>query len=256
MGFEDALPTSPGQSELEISENDIDDIDFSKELPFESEYYRTSTDRDVFVRPIPNPDVNEIDDGEDGIDLDEPGTFVHTPNCTYHIAIKLFYESIDDLDIKLEGLTVKSGPKNNISLNEFLKQTQVQMFDKIKGKNLTNELVNDIINNLRQTFSTVYGYEDNCGVSTTVITYFTKNDTQVDTPQINDETTEIPIDDDNQSETVIPNFQTTTDEDEDEDDVTEKYQSRTLIKPKLSAIIQDAIDFYKALNNWRYSQQA
>lgn len=251
------MPTAPGQSELEISENDIDEIDFSKELPFEAEYYRTSTDRDVFVRPIPNPDVNEIDDGEDGIDLDEPGTFVHTPNCTYHIAIKLFYESIDDLDIKLEGLTVKSGAKNNISLNEFLKQTQVQMFDKIKGKNLTNELVNDVINNLRQTFAMVYGYEDNCGVSTTVITYFTKNDTQVDSPQSDDETTEIPINEnDNQSETEIPNTETTDIPDENDDDFTEEYQSRTLTRPKLSTIIQDAIDFYKALNNWRYSQKS
>lgn len=252
------MPTSPGQSDQEILENDIDDSDdFSKELPFEAEYYRTSTDRDEFMRPIANPEANEIDDGDDGFDLDDPGTLIHTPNCTYHIAIKLFYESIDDLDIKLEGLTMKSGSKNNINLTEFVQQTQAKIFDKINGKNLTNELVNDVIDFLRQTFVSVYGYEDNCGVSTTVITYFIKNDTQVDTPQISEETTEISTSGDhNQSETETPNTDTTEIEEVDDEDVTEEYQSRTLTRPKLSEVIQDAIDVYKALNNWRYSQKS
>lgn len=87
------MPTLPGQSEKDISDNDIDNTEFSKELPFEAEYYRTSTDRDEFVRPIPNPAENEIDEGDDGIDLDDPGT--HTPQCTYHISIKLYFDIIE-----------------------------------------------------------------------------------------------------------------------------------------------------------------
>lgn len=246
------MPTSPIQSEQEISENVIDSNEFDKELPFESEYYRTSTDRDEFVRPIPNADGNEIDDGEDGIDLDEQGTWIHTPDCTYHIDIKLFYESIDALNIKLDGLTVKSGSKNNLTLSEFVQQAQAQIFNTIKGKNLTNELVNDVIGYLRQTFVSAFGYEDNCGVSTTVTTFFSKNQTQVDSPNVFEEVTDVTTDDEGvQNETEVSDTETGTSSDEE---VTEEYQPRVLTRPKLSDVVQDVINVYKALNNWNYSE--
>lgn len=186
------MPAAPIQSEQEISDNEIDNNDFSKDLPFEAEYYRTSTDRDVFVRPIAGPESNEIDDGDDGIDLND----ANTPVCTYFISINLFYESIDDFDLKLEGLSLQSNPKN-ITICEFLKGVKTQIFYNIKGKNFTNELVSDIIANLRQTFTDTFGYEDYCGVSTNVVTYFTKNDTQVDSTTIvtDEDTTEISVDD-------------------------------------------------------------
>lgn len=184
------MAATPIQSEQEISDNDIDDHnDFDKELPFEVEYYRTSTDRDLFVRPIASPDSNDIDDGADGINLDDASTL----DCTYHISIKLFYESIDDFDLKVEGLKVAKNPKNNITLCEFVRGAKTQIFFNIKGKNVTNELVSEIVTYLRQTFMSTFGYEDYCGVSTNVETYFTKNDTQVDLPQFSGErTTEIP----------------------------------------------------------------
>lgn len=240
------MPAIHNQADREISDNDIDDNDFSKELPFEAEYYRTSTDKDGFVRPIANPEENDIDEGDGGIDLDEPNIPIHTPDCTYHIAIRLFYESICDLQIKLAGLTVKSGTNFNISSSDFVQQAQLHIFNTIKGKNLTNELVDDVIKYLRQTFTRAFGYEDNCSVSTTVVTYFTKNDTQVDTPRANEETTDVLKSEENtQSETEANG-----------EDVTEEYRTRTLTRPKLSAIIQNAIDVYKALYNWKYRQQS
>lgn len=253
--FEGALPAGPVPSEKEISDNDIDNDDFSDELPFEAEFYRTSTDRDEFVRPIPSPKMNEIDEGDDGIELDAPNTpFVHTPDCAYHIAVKLFFESIDDLEIKLEGLTLKSGSKTNISLSDFVQQAQALLSNGIKGKNFTNELLNDVISYLRQAFVTVYGYEDNCGVSTSIVTYLTKNDTQVDPQDIIEKTTDTPTDAEVvQIETEEPESETTS---EDEEDVTEEYESKTLIRPKLSEVVQQAIDVYKALNNWKYPQQS
>ncbi|XP_031638707.1 uncharacterized protein LOC116350875 [Contarinia nasturtii] len=253
-----ALPTAPVQSEQEISDNDIDDNDFSKELPFEAEYYRTSTDRDEFVRPIASPKENEIDEGEDGIDLDDLNTFVHTPDCTYHIAIRLFYESIDELEIKLEGLTLKNDTKSNISLSDFVQQAQLQIVNTIKEKMFTNELVNDVINYLRQTFVSAFGFENNCGVSTTVVTYFTKNDTQVDGPQANEDTTDVvpTTEEIIQNETDASIDTETSTSTDDEEDATEEYQSKTLIRPKLSDVVQDVINVYKALHNWRYSQQA
>lgn len=249
------MPAGPVPSEKEISDNDIDNDDFSDELPFEAEFYRTSTDRDEFVRPIPSPKDNEVDEGDGGIELDAPNTpFIHTPDCAYHIAVKLFFENIDDLEIKLEGLTLKSGSKNNVSLSDFVQQAQALLSNSIKGKNFTSELLNDVISYLRQAFVTVYGYEDNCGVSTSIVTYFTKNDTQVDPPQMNEKTTDTPTDVEViQSETEVPESETTS---EDEEDVTEAYESKTLIRPKLSEVVQEAIDVYKALNNWKYPQQS
>ncbi|XP_055307925.1 uncharacterized protein LOC129572042 [Sitodiplosis mosellana] len=249
-----ALPAGPVQSEQEISDNDIDNDDFSDELPFEAEFYRTSTDRDEFVRPIPSPKDNEIDDGDGGIELNVPTTFVHTPNCTYHIAIRVFFESIDDLEIKLDGLTVESGSKNKISLSDFVQQAQVQVFNSIKGKNFTSELMNDVISYLRQAFVSAFGYDDNCGVSTNVVTYFTKDDTQADPPQMNEQTTDIPThDEDAPGDTDLIDSETTT---ENDGDATEEYQPKTLTRPKLSDIVQDTIDVYKALNNWKYPQQS
>lgn len=247
--------------EQEISDNDIDNDDFSDELPFEAEFYRTSTDRDEFVRPIPSPKENEIDKGDDGIELDALSTFVHTPNCTYQIAVRMFFDSIDDLEIKLDGLAMKSDSKDKISLSDFVHQAQLQVFDSIKGKNFTSELMNDIISYLRQAFASAYGFEDNCGVSTSVVTYFTKNDTQVDSPQMNEQTTDIPAssDEDASGDSDPKDLETSSEDDVDDDDsdeVTEEYQSKTLIRPKLSDVIQDAINVYKTLNNWKYPQQA
>lgn len=251
------MPAGPVQSEQEISDNDIDNNDFSDELPFEAEFYRTSTDRDEFIRPIPSPNDNEIDEGDDGIELDAPQTFIHTPNCTYHIAIKLFIESIDDLEIKLDGLTVRSGSKNNISLSDFVQQAQVQVFNSIKGKNFTSGLVNDIINYLRQAFTSAFGYDDNCGASTTVVTYFTKNDTQVDSPQVDDDTTDVPTNDEEvQNETEVTEVADTEITIETDDDTTEAYEPKTLTRPKLSEIVQDTINVYRALNNWNYPKHS
>lgn len=260
MCYEDALPTGPGQLEQAISDNDIDNTEFSKELPFEREYYRTSTDRDdEFIRPIPNPEENEIDDGDDGIELDAPGA--HTPECTYVIVIKLFDATIEDLRIKLNGLSIESESKSNVSLDEFLQQSRVHIVDMVRGKNLTNEIINDIINYQRQQFVNVFGYEDDCGVSTSIFTCYMTNDTQSD--EIEDEqTTELPsghvLNDAKTSDVEIlakTNAETTGTVGEEED-VTEEYEVKTLTRPKLSEIVQDTINAYRALNNWRYSQQS
>lgn len=287
-------PTLPMQTDQEILENSIDndssddDDDFSKELPFESEYYRTSTDRDDFVRPIPGPEENEIDDGEGGIDLDDSFSWNQTPDCTYHIFIQLFYECIDRLEIKLEGLKLRSIAKSNLTQEEFAHNAQMKIFEMIKGKNFTNELVNDVITYLRQTFASTYGYEDYCGVSTNTITYFTKNDTQndsneshesnesnegiTDNPVETDSSTQIEADKEIETETesvppAIENETVPPEEPELETEIlnvemtdsydavdvtTEVYQSIVLKKPKLSAIIQESINFYKALHNWRF----
>lgn len=265
---------SPMHSDQEISENAIDDDDFSKELPFEAEYYRTSTDRDDFVRPIASPQNNEIDDGKGGIDLNDPSTYNQTPDCVYHIDIKLQSESIDQLNIQLNGLTLKNGVKNNLTLNEFTAQAQSQLFSNIQGENLTNELVNDIISYLRSTFVSVYGYKDLCGVSTSVTNYFIKNDTQVDSPTVLEAITNSPFATEKQqpelfdsnteqpqveiSEIEILNIETTpsSETSSSEDDTTDEYESKVLTRPKLSAVVQQSIDFYKALRNWHFSQKS
>lgn len=203
------MPAGPTQTEKEISDNDIDNIDFNKELPFEAEYYRTSTDRDEFVRPIPNPEENEIDDSDDGIDLDDPSSFVNIPDCTYHIAIMLYYESIENLEIRLDGLTIQPNTKANVTLSEFVQRVQAQIFNNVKQKNLTNELVNDVISYLRQNFVNAFGYEDRCGVSTSVVTYYTRNDTA--SPQTGEKpTTDAPLPSANIPSPNIPDSPTPT----------------------------------------------
>ena len=275
-GNKDALPmtpTSPMQTDQEILENSIDndsssdDADeFNKDLPFESEYYRTSTDRDEFVRPIPGPEENEIDDGEDGIDLDDSFNWNQTPDCTYHIFIQLFFESIDRLEIKLDGLKLRSIAKSNLTQEEFAREAQAKIYENIKGKNLTNELVNDVITYLRQTFTSTYGYEDYCGVSTNVITYYMKNSTENYSTESHEVVTDSPVETD--SSTQIENgkeFETETETEpaiemlnveittsDDVDVTTELYQPKVLKKPKLSAIVQQSINFYKALHNWNF----
>lgn len=323
------IPTDQDIVEKDILENSIDsnddavnDEDFNKDLPFESEYYRTSTDRDEFVRPVPGPEENEIDDGEGGIDLDESFSWnEQTPDCTYHIFIQKFYESIDRLEIKLEGLKLKSTAKSNLTLDEFIRDAQANLLESFKGKNLTNELVNDVITYLRQTFTSVYGYDDYCGVSTNVITYFMKNDTQnsnsyessetnetdetdemnvnesnegvTDNPVETDSSTQIEADKEieieNETETAtemateteteysteyssysneystefshissdLVNVEVTDSDVVDAggdvvDATTESYHSQVLKKPKLAAIIQESINFYKALHNWKF----
>lgn len=203
-------PTEPTQTDQEILENSIDNTDstndeedFNKELPYESEYYRTSTDRDEFVRPLPGPEENEIDDGEGGIDLDESFSWnEETPDCTFNIFIQKFFESIDRLEIKLEGLKLKPTAKSNLTLDEFVHNAQIKLLENFKGKNLTSELVSDVIDYLRKTFMSTYGYGDYCGVSTNVITYFMRNETTDDsyelhemneTSESNEEMTDNPV---------------------------------------------------------------
>lgn len=315
-------------SDQEILENSIDsddssaDDDYNKELPFESEYYRTSTDRDEFVRPLPGPEENEIDDGEGGIDLDESFSWnEQTPDCTYHIFIQKFYESIDRLEIKLEGLKLKSTAKSNLTLDEFVSDAQAKLLENFKGKDLTDGLVNDVITYLRQTFTSTYGYDDYCGVSTNVITYFMRNDTETDSYEESEGVTEEPVEVDSstqievekelENENVTDNhiendadtgtethIETATDTEPDTatdattdtatatdatqysneystefshvssdfvnvevtdgdvvdvvDVTTESHHSQVLKRPKLAAIIQESISFYKALHNWKF----
>lgn len=250
-------PTSP---EREISENAIDGSsdDFTKDLPLEAEYYRTSTDRDEFVRPIAEAADNEIDNGDDGIDLDDPNAWSQ-PSCTYHIDIQLYYESIDQLSIKLDGLTVKSNAKSNLTLAKFLQQAEVNIFEKIKGRNLTNEIINDAIDYLRQTFVRTYGYEDYCGVSTNVVTYFTKKNADDNPKDVIEKTTNVPVDgvessqiETENSETEMSDIETTTSEEE----TTTEYRSRVLKRPQLSKIVQETINFYKALHHWNFPPQS
>lgn len=256
MCYKDALPTVPDQSGQDISDNDIDNTNF-KELPFEAEFYRTSTDRDEFVRPIPDPEENEIDEGDDGIDLDGPEA--HTPECTYIIAIKQYYQIIEDLDLRLEGTLTENESKNNATLEEFnevLQQNQAYIIDKVKGQNRTNEILNDVINYMRQQFLNVFGYEDYCGVATTSCTYFTKSDTLGDVPQTeSEETTELTAGDISNGTETSDDVET-TEQAEAEEDATEEYQTKTLTRPKLSEVVQDTINAYKALNNWKYAQQS
>lgn len=323
----------PMHADKEIMENSIDsdssesDEEFSKELPYESEYYRTSTDRSAFVRPIPGPEENEIDDGEGGIDLDDMGTWDQTPDCTYHIFIQQYFEAIDHLDIKLDGLTVKSTAKSNLSPDEFIRDAQKKVFDDIKGKTLSNELVNEVVENLRKQFADTYGYADYCGVSTNVVTYFMKNVTQMhetSTYESTDSTTTAgTVDTDSSTQieaehlstvdsrtetatatettaattgtattgtattgiattgtmtmgtettgTVTTGIATTgtqtmgtesqtgmstvelTTSDEFDGSTTEKYQPRVLKRPKLPTVVQDSINFYKALHHWKFT---
>lgn len=333
-------PTAPMQvPDQEILENSIDsddssaDEDYNNELPFESEYYRTSTDRDEFVKPLPGPEENEIDDGEGGIDLDESFSWnEQTPDCTFHIFIQKFYESIDRLEIKLEGLKLKSTAKSNLTLDEFVNDAQAKLLENFKGKNLTDGLVNDVISYLRDTFSSTYGYGDYCGVSTNVITFFMRNETENDSYEESEGVTEEPIEvdsstqieaekeigNDSDSDTDIetatatdtePDTSTDTSTDTTTDtaidtatdtatdsatetateteyateysneystefshvssdfvnvevtdgdivdvvDVTtESHHSQVLKRPKLAAIIQESISFYKALHNWKF----
>lgn len=301
----------------DILENTIDndssanDDDFSKELPYESEYYRTSTDRDEFVRPVPGLKENEIDNGDGGIDLDDTFAPDKTPVCTYHIFIQQYFESIDRLEIKLDGLQVKSTSKSDLTPDQFTNVCQQEIFDSIKGKSLSNELVNEVIIDIRRRFTNTYGYADFCGVSTNVVTYFMKNESlDSNHHESFDGITEMPCDTDSSTQiedesmnsktttaaattgtattetptattgtattgTVTTETMTTgtatgttgtaaqtelstvdvtnTDAIDDITTTTEKYVPRVLKRPKVSTVVLDAINFYKALHNWKYS---
>lgn len=261
------MPTQPNQSENTISSNEID---FSDELPLESEYYRTSTDRDDFVRPIPSIDGNEIDDDGTGVDLNEDNG---SPECTYGITVTVLCENescnntagsvhVKNVEIQTRNLILRTERHNKLSLNEFVRKARKEIIETIKSNNnYSNEMLNNIINYLREMFAKTYGYEDNCGISVTLNSEFGTQEEVTDSIEDLDEnkntesfeeTNEKINPDDVEVFNVLPTVYTT----ESDEATTEPYESRVLTKPKLSGIVQEAIDVYRALNNWKYPSQA
>lgn len=169
------MPTLPNQLENEISDNDVN---FDKELPLENEYYRTSTDKDDFVRPNPVDTNSEIDDNGEGIDLSDDSFQSLIPTCNYQITITDYYGAVQSLNIDVQGLMVKNGRKKNLPLRDFTKLARKQIFERIRGSNLTQETqktLTEVTHYLRQIFAKTYGYEDSCGISITLHSEFEIN---------------------------------------------------------------------------------
>lgn len=252
MFRKDALPTQPNLAENEIPDNDID---FTKELPNESEYYRTSTDRDDFVRPtLPEDDVNsEIDIEDGGIDLEDESKQTIASNCVFELSLIERLGRISHLDIKTRELTVQNNQQSNIALDDFLVIAQQQLLNDIKDID-ARETINRIPSILRQIFVKTYGYDDNCAVS--MVLHSDLNENQPNDSVEDDKEITFNVAEDTTTETG----ETVTDvatlnSNEAADGQTEDYQSRTLTFPTQSTNIQAIIDAYKALQNWKYSTQ-
>lgn len=254
--IKDALPTQVNLSDNEIPDNDID---FAKELPNESEYYHTSTDRDEFVRPtLTQDDANSEIDGsdDDGIDLDDDNNQAITPSCIYELLIIENSGHVKRLDIKLRGLKVQSNRKSNVSLDDFVAIAQQQIFNDIKTQPVMQETLNEITSKVRQVFKQTYGYDDNCGVSIVLNSEYTvsgndkvdESEGELKIETVTEPNVEVDVEEATTVESTIE-----FDDVDDISDTTDEYQPRILTFPKQSPNIKAIIDAYKALNNWKFS---
>lgn len=281
--FAAALPTGPNQLDNEISDNELD---FDKELPFEREYYRTSTEHDDFVRPSPTDENTSIEGIDDGIDLNDEAFRSLVPLCNYRITLTDLNGTVDDVAIDIAGLIVKNGRKNNLPLKEFRKVARKQILERIRRASLaqdTQQTVNDVTNYVRQMFTKTYGYEDSCGISITLQTRTqpgnrdesefaeptsdmldersaqTTARVDVATEAIARHASEDPAAD-GRSNTLAkpPHDIEVTESQPDATTVDESVEFITEIErverivPKSSVDIKAIIDVYKALNNWRF----
>lgn len=283
------LPTTPNQSENEIADNELD---FGKDLPFEHEYYRTSTEHDEFIRPNPTDEITNIEGIDDGIDLNDETFRSLVPLCNYQITLADVNGTVDNIQIDITGLVVKNGRKNNLSLNEFRKLARKQIFEKIRHASLaedTQKTVNDVTNYLRQMFTKTYGYEDSCGISITLqprtqsigLPPSDENDIQETTSEQNEiidqstighgEITTVIIDKLASENPVLvdkistlskpPHVidvteiqpDTTTTIDDSVEFITEIQRIERIV-PKSTINIKAIIDMYKALNNWKFAK--
>lgn len=277
------LPTAPNPSENEITDNELD---FGKELPFEHEYYRTSTEHDDFIRPSPTDEITNIEGIDDGIDLNDETFRSLVPLCNYQITLTDVNGTVDDVSIDITGLVVKNGRKNNLPLKEFRKMARTQIFDRIRRASLaedTQKIVNDVTNYLRQIFTKTYGYEDSCGIS---ITLQTRTETgnrddsdvqettsewidpstqstivhgEVTTEVIGKQASENPVVDEKAStlskpphEIEVTEAQLDTTTIDDSVEFITEIQRVEHIVPKSTVNIKAIIEMYKALNNWRF----
>lgn len=264
-------------------------MDFDKELPFEREYYRTSTDRDEFVRPSPTDENTNIEGIDDGIDLNDESFRSLIPLCNYQITLIDYNGTVNDISIDIQGLTVKNGRKHNMPLKDFMRLARKQIFDRVRKADLTQDTqkaVNTVTNHLRHLFTRTYGYEDSCGISITLQTR-----TQ---PSNYDDIEFIDLSSESYEEVSqsTPNAAVTTDEPVEELSANPVNNEKTLNKPPVndavteiqpnieeqeSTTIDDSVEFivdggqtevrkapkltpnikaiiamYKALSNWRY----
>lgn len=277
-----ALPTGPNQLDNEISDNELD---FDKELPFEREYYRTSTEHDDFVRPSPTDENATIEGIDDGIDLNDETFRSLVPLCNYQITLTDLNGTVDDVAIDIAGLIVKNGRKNNLPLKEFRKVARKQIFERIRRASLaqdTQKTVNDVTNYLRQMFTKTYGYEDSCGISITLQTRTqpgNRDDSEFPEPtsEGNERSTQATARVDVTTEAIARHASAdpaadgrsntlakpphdidvtesqpdTTTIDESVEFITEIERVERIV-PKSTVDIKAIIDVYKALNNWRF----
>lgn len=265
MHFKDALPAEPKQSKDTISSNEVD---FNVDLPFEAEYYRTSTDRDDFVRRIPSVDGNSIEDDGTGVDLSDENDTIES-ECTYEITVTVLCENelcnstnglvhVKNLDIQTRNLVLRPDRRSNLSLNDFVWRARKEIIAAIeKNDNYSNEMLNSVIGYIRNVFLKTYGYEDVCGISVTLFSEFGKKEEITEVPEL-EESLE-PLDEKNDTDdvevfSVRPIFGSKMTE--SDEGTTELYQPRTLQRPKVNTIVQEAINVYRALNHWRYPTQA
>lgn len=267
-------------------------MDFAKELPFEHEYYRTSTDRDEFIRPSPTDENTSIEGIDDGIDLNDESFRSLIPLCNYQITLIDYNGTVDDISIEIQGLTVKNGRKKNVPLKDFTRYARKQIFDRVRHGDLTQDtqkVVNTVTTHLRHLFTRTYGYEDSCGISITLqtqthpsnyddsdfrdissesyeeVSQSTPNADVVTTEAsveelsvnpVNDEKTlnKPPIDGLVVTEIQPDNIKgrDTTTIDDSVEFITEGRQIDIRKTPKLSPNIKAIIAMYKALNNWKY----
>lgn len=265
LHFKDALPAEPKQSQNTISSNEVD---FNEDLPFEAEYYRTSTDRDEFDRPIPSVDGNSIEDDGTGVDLSDENDTTES-ECTYGITVTVLCENefcnsssgsvhVKNLDIQTRNLVLRPDRRSNLSLDDFVRRARKEVIAAIeKNDNYSNEMLNSVIGYIRNIFLKTYGYEDNCGISVTLFSEFGTKEEITEIPDT-EESLE-PLDDKKDTDdvevfSVRPTFVSETTENDEV--TTELYQPRTLTRPKVNNIVQEAINVYRALNHWRYPTQA
>lgn len=253
----DALPAEPKQPQNTISSNEVD---FTEDLPFEVEYYRTSTDQDEFDRPFPSVTGNSIED--DGIGIDSSNNEDES-ECTYEITVTILCDNefcnsangsvhVKNLDIQTRNLELRPDRLSNFSLNDFVRQARRKVIATIeKNDDYSNEMLNSVIGYIRNIFLKTYGYEDNCGIS---VALFSEFGTKKEIAKATDakESLEPLHKRKDTDDAEVFGFETT----EIDEGTTEQYQSRTLTRPKVNTIVQEAINVYRALNHWKYWTQA
>lgn len=239
---------------LNDRENEIsqEDVIFSKELPGEVEFYRTSTERDLFVRPTNQADDEDSvieDNGDDGVDVDE--LEIRAGFVTYNYYLQMpstDQENATTIQIQATGPPIANEATVNKTFEDFTKRIIEENINDPKViENLFKSAIANAVNTATPSSTT-----EQLRVNETVSEPDTRSVTPSSADSMQPETVQLPDNELQNIESPTTPINSESTSDENDDDVTEQYQSRILKRPRLKHHIDAIIRAYKLLNNFPF----